>query len=287
MQNHRTVVIAALCATWGCNKVQRTPLREPALSTASLVANDWDREQQMQDDHLEGLDAVDPACRHLGAKITHCLPPNGGTVEAGPEGATIATMDGNFKLTIPPAALARNTSLRIGPAIAPPWTTGYVSHAYDLGPEGVTFAIPATLSLAHAIGDLPNKTGHGRLAVHMVVDGQWTRLQGSNLDVASNVVTAPIERLGTAATLVPTTALNVLAATAAFHIGEVRQLSVTTVPEGRAVTWSVVPAGIATINSLTGVLSAHAPGRARIVAASGGFISQASIVVLPAPTERY
>ena len=285
MRNHWTVVIAALGSAWGCNKVQRTPLRDPAPLTSSLAATEREREQQLQDDHLEGLDAVDPACRHLGVQVTRCLPPGGGTIEAGPEGATIATTDGNFKLTIPPAALARRTTLTIGPAMAPPWTAGYVSHAYDLGPEGVAFSIPATLSLAHAADDLPERTGNGRLALHMVIDGKWRRLQGSSLDVAAHLVSAPIERLGTAATLAPTTALNLRAEPAALRIGEVRQLSATTVPEGRDVSWSIVPSGIATIDPRTGVLSAYAPGRARIVAASGGTISQAAIVVMPAGSD--
>lgn len=270
-------LFASLCAAaWGCNKAQRTPLREPELLAASLTAPDLPA--------LPGEDVPRPdsACLLLGDDVTGCLPPGGGTVEVGPAGGTIATSDGNLRLTIPPAALSQPTALTVGPATTPPWTAGYVSHAYDLGPESVRFAIPATLSLAHEAVDLPGgKASKGRLALHMVVDRQWRRLHESRVDARAGRVSAPIDRLGTAATLVPTTALTVSSDPARLRVGEVRQLSAATVPEGRAVSWSIVPAGVATIHPRTGLLAAIAPGRARVVAASAGTFTQTSIVVVP------
>ena len=286
MRTQGIVFLLAVGTAWGCNKAQRTPLREPELLTASLAADEGRPVPPRQDEELEEPDAVDPACSRLGMRVTRCLPPSGGTVEVGPQGATIATSDGNFRLAIPPAALATRTTLHVGPATAPPWTAGYVSHAYDLGPESVTFSIPATLSLAHAAEDLPGNVATGRLALHMVVDGQWRHLEASKVDAAAGLVSAPIERLGTAATLVRTTGLTVSLGAATLRVGEVRQLSATTVPEGRAVSWSIVPSGVATIDPRTGLLAARAPGRARIVAASAGTITQAAIVVLPNSSER-
>lgn len=283
---HCTVFVALISAAWGCNKAQRTPLREPDLLTASLAADDWKPVAPLQGQDVEDLDAVDPACSRLSAPVTRCLPPSGGTVEVGPLGATIGTTDGNFRLAIPPAALATQITLRMGPTMEPPWTSGYVSHAYDLGPEGVTFSIPATLSLSHSVDDLPANVSGGRLALHMVVGGQWRRLPASQVDGTTHLVSAPIERLGTVATLAPATGLTVSPGVATLRVGEVRQLNATTVPEGRAVSWSIVPSGIATIDSRTGLLAARAPGSARVVAASAGFIKQTGIVVLPGARER-
>lgn len=103
---------------------------------------------------------------------------------AAASGATVSTADGAAKLTIPAGALGADTdiSLAVLPASA-----GSLSPIYDFGPDGTTFSVPATLTIAVDSSLVPSgKT----LAIGVISDGVLVELAGSAY--ASGLVTAPV-----------------------------------------------------------------------------------------------
>lgn len=76
----------------------------------------------------------------------------GGVSEViGPEGGTITSRDGRLTLTFPPGALSEDTEItikEIDPNDLPPEFDGIVADsAYQLEPDGLEFAVPATATL--------------------------------------------------------------------------------------------------------------------------------------------
>lgn len=69
-----------------------------------------------------------------------------------PSGGTVTSDDGNLQLTIPPGALLQGTRIsitRISPAeLGPEFAGVAVDQAFELGPDGLSFATPITIRLA-------------------------------------------------------------------------------------------------------------------------------------------
>jgi hypothetical protein len=76
--------------------------------------------------------------------------PNGAvaTQSIGAAGGTLTSTDGTVTITVPAGALATPTDITIQPVT--PQSPGAVGTAYRLGPEGVTFTTPVTLSFHYA-----------------------------------------------------------------------------------------------------------------------------------------
>ncbi len=77
-----------------------------------------------------------------GAVVSFAMDVRGGTIEYGP-----------LTLIIPAGALAAPTTLTIRQETESPW--GAVGPAFELAPDGLTFAVPPTLAIAYDELDMP------------------------------------------------------------------------------------------------------------------------------------
>jgi hypothetical protein len=103
----------------------------------------------------------------------------------GASGGALMSSDGMVTLTVPAGALSSNVTVTIGLATGAP--SGIVSQAYEIGPTGTTFAVPATLTMP-LIGGLTALP----LAIATIVNGQWSPLA---TEVADDVLSAQLEHL--------------------------------------------------------------------------------------------
>ncbi len=79
-----------------------------------------------------------------------------GSMLIGPAGGTLSLADGS-SITIPAGALSTATEITMAPAPGSPFPGGGISGVpgYELGPEGLTFAVPATVTLSFSPLALP------------------------------------------------------------------------------------------------------------------------------------
>ena len=98
-------------------------------------------------------------------------------------GGTLKTESGSAVLTVGAAALAAATPVTVAVAAAESATAAPV---YNFGPDGTTFAQPATLALK--VAGVPAKDKKAVLATF--ADGKWAEVPGSSL--AGGVVTGPV-----------------------------------------------------------------------------------------------
>ncbi len=105
----------------------------------------------------------------------------------GVNGGTL-TVD-NTTLTIPPNALASSTAFTIDSLASPPAGVGVLAFsAVRLGPSGVTFAAPVTVSMRWAASQLPANADPSAFAVHRYNGTTWVPLGDRVVDVASRTV---------------------------------------------------------------------------------------------------
>jgi hypothetical protein len=73
------------------------------------------------------------------------------SIQIGPEGGTLVSMDGALTLTVPPGAVTQPTTLTVRPLdpseLGPQFAGMNIAAAYDLGPDGMVFAKPLTVRL--------------------------------------------------------------------------------------------------------------------------------------------
>ncbi len=109
------------------------------------------------------------------------------TATIGPEGGSLVSGDAMLTLEIPPGALAADTEISVTP-ISNEAPTGF-GGAYRLGPEGITLAAPARVTLgwteAMLAGTAPEYLGIG----YQTRDRTWNRvLLGSSLDQSASTL---------------------------------------------------------------------------------------------------
>lgn len=108
-----------------------------------------------------------------------------GAATIGTAGGTVTSADGNVTLTVPAGALAANTNVTIAPVTAT--IGGHVGTAYDFGPNGTSFAAPATI----AIKVDPSFGDAASLAVGLYSGGPWIPLASPAFDGKSVSGTTP------------------------------------------------------------------------------------------------
>jgi hypothetical protein len=125
--------------------------------------------------------------------------------------ATIESIDGNVKLTIPKDTIAENKNgqrlysisikLREPPPAPPPYCD-IVGWVYDVGPLGATFDPPVDLSFKYKDADIPEGVAEKNLVLAMYDwdTRQWQELE-SSVDTETNYVTAKFDSLLTYAIL--------------------------------------------------------------------------------------
>lgn len=96
---------------------------------------------------------------------------------------------GNTTLTIPANAVAAGTAFTIDTLASPPAGVGVLAFsAVRLGPSGVTFAAPVTVSMRWAESQLPANADPSAFAVHRYNGTMWVPLGDRVVDVASRTV---------------------------------------------------------------------------------------------------
>jgi uncharacterized protein YjdB len=96
---------------------------------------------------------------------------------------------GNITLTIPANAVAASTAFTIDSLASPPAGVGVLAFsAVRLGPSGVTFAVPVTVSIRWAASQLPVNADPSAFAVHRYNGTAWVPLGDRVIDVATRTV---------------------------------------------------------------------------------------------------
>ena len=145
--------------------------------------------------------SVDPGENHIvNNVILNCvegfapeeenLPPEGEGI--GPSGGSITC--NKTRLDVPPNALSVTTSITLKQVSASP-PSGYsiVGSAYDIGPIGTTFALPATITLSYDEADLQAGWREEDLAIWRK-NGTWQNLGGA-VDTGANTVSLEVTSL--------------------------------------------------------------------------------------------
>ena len=120
----------------------------------------------------------------------------GAVFPIGTAGGIAKTSDGKAAVAIPAAALPAGIGITVTPAALPPADlagTGVLgATAFDFGPSGTQFAVPATLSLTYVPAQLPAGVDEADLRLYTLVGGQWSLVPGSGVDIDANTVTGDI-----------------------------------------------------------------------------------------------
>jgi hypothetical protein len=103
------------------------------------------------------------------------------------EAAVVCTPDQKAHVTIPAGALAKDTTITIDPADAPPQAAGYtiVGQGYELGPSGTQFSSPAQVELHYDESKLPAGVTPDQLGILAISDG------GAKVETLSFVTVDP------------------------------------------------------------------------------------------------
>lgn len=128
----------------------------------------------------------------------------------GAAGGTISAGDGAFQLVVPAGAITSPTAISVGRAAAPPAHPGLVSGTgWDVGPVGVSFAVPATVTVRYDATATPAASSAAASpllwSVRQRSGTSWDLLPGGELRVAQRTISAALSRSGTVAIVAPAT----------------------------------------------------------------------------------
>ncbi|MBI5488798.1 MAG: right-handed parallel beta-helix repeat-containing protein [Deltaproteobacteria bacterium] len=115
-----------------------------------------------------------------GTLVSFTMDGLGGTIEFG-----------RLTLNIPPGALANPTSITVREALETPW--GAVGSVFDLGPDGLTFAVAPTVSIAYDESELPAGVDAAALRVAVLEHGSWRHLDDGEHRPDENSAAAKLE----------------------------------------------------------------------------------------------
>jgi N-acetylneuraminic acid mutarotase len=202
----------------------------------------------------------------------------------GPDGGTISAVDGAVRLVVPPGALEEPVGIVVLPMRAddiPPGLGIIPGSMFDFQPSGLTFAVPATLTLAYDEARIPTGVPEAALTLLDEYAGVWDELHATSVDATANTVTGAIAGFSRKAVATAATVITVAPPTAALSIGETVQLSATVTnaggqPIGRPTSWTTGDAAVATVDA-TGLVSAVGPGSATITVSAGQVTADAQI----------
>jgi predicted CXXCH cytochrome family protein len=121
----------------------------------------------------------------------------------GPDGGVLEPSTGTVRLEIPAGALQEETTVTIDQLATPPppgTNRIAVSRSFDIGPEGLTFLLPAQLTLRLDIPPgypLPRAYPEDTTWVQYWDGATWLSLQGATVDRASGTVRVSLTHLST------------------------------------------------------------------------------------------
>lgn len=132
----------------------------------------------------DGADAGDRDAAHLDADASVA------SASLGPEGGELSL--GAVTLRVPAGALATTVTLRIEPTV--PARAGAIGVAYELGPSGTTFAVPATVAFRFDAAAVPGGDP-SRLAVAVLSADGWRPLAATAVDPVGGTVSGQTSHL--------------------------------------------------------------------------------------------
>lgn len=212
----------------------------------------------------------------------------------GRSGGTVRDVHGVLALEIPALALDGEYEFTMMPADEAPADPGLVAGtAHDLGPDGLVFHRPATLTIAFDPSALPSDIEASDLAVHRFEDGVWAERFGSALNDDGVSVSAQLDGLSTYALLdrrpVATVAVEPEEAALAALGEQILFRALLRDENGkpldratRDVTWTSDDTRVAVVDA-DGVVTALEAGTARITATAGSHSGSATLRVEPVP----
>jgi Bacterial Ig-like domain (group 2) len=109
-------------------------------------------------------------------------------------GGVITTPDGVVRLEVPANALALDVKISIvaaDPDSLPSGSAALDGTAFEFGPAGLQFTVPATLTIQYDPA-LTNPLEAARLRLHKLSGGVWTPVDGSTVDTDSTSVSGPL-----------------------------------------------------------------------------------------------
>ncbi|GAB3949659.1 hypothetical protein GCM10028805_26290 [Spirosoma harenae] len=126
---------------------------------------------------------------HSGVVYDHGTPVGQLTQKViGPEGGTLASMDGTLTMTIPAGAVSKATTFSIQPVT--PTLPGLISgQSFRLLPEGQTFAQPVTLHYHYNADSLDGTSAQALFMAYQSSDGYWKALLNTELDETAQTLT--------------------------------------------------------------------------------------------------
>ena len=119
-----------------------------------------------------------------GTVVSFAMDGRGGTVELG-----------TLRLLVPPGALREPTAITVREALDKPW--GAVGPVFELGPDGLAFAVAPTLSIACDEVDLPPGVEVQDLRLAVLDHGRWRHVAGSEYDAVDGSAVAKLEHFST------------------------------------------------------------------------------------------
>jgi parallel beta-helix repeat protein len=109
-------------------------------------------------------------------------------IPVGPDGGTVTSDDQKVQIVIPAGALTQETLITIQGALNPP--SGHIGMAYEFGPSGLTFQLPATVSITYDEASLPAGLSETSLRLGTVLSSlHWCEILGSSINTTANTVT--------------------------------------------------------------------------------------------------
>ena len=154
-----------------------------------------DPENALADCTFDGLTGVADAIALLRCVVgLDPWPIGGGAEMVGPEGGTVATVDGKVTLDVPAGAVQSELEIAASPEVTYPADDDLVpGTCYEFSPDGTQFAQAAQLTICYDDIDIPEPVGESTLALHRAVGDTWEPVAGSVVDPKANTVSAPID----------------------------------------------------------------------------------------------
>ena len=204
----------------------------------------------------------------------------------GPEGGTVSLGDGSVTLTVPVGALSKSVWFSSTPTTFVPASEMLVAgSAYEIGPPGTTFAVPATLTISYDPARLPEGVVEGGLGLFKVERSGWSATRGTSVNTSAHTVSGKVTSLSRFGAMGLTlVSVEVTPASSTIAPGGSVQLTATPkVSDGRSlvswpVIWSSSSPATATVNE-AGLVTAVAEGTASVIATSAGKADTATVIV--------
>ncbi|HZK76170.1 MAG TPA: hypothetical protein VFD13_04605 [Candidatus Kapabacteria bacterium] len=120
----------------------------------------------------------------------------GGGSGIGPNGGTVTSADGKVTVVIPAGALSSNQTIAISPKTDSNTCPQALGSGYDLTPNGLTFSVPAMLTLSY---DTTVRSANAEFigVAYQDDNGKWYGVTGGSVDTIHRTVTVPISHFST------------------------------------------------------------------------------------------